>query len=215
MLQQPGNLTLPGLEIGWWNVRDRKIERVRIEPVAFQVADNPLAKAPAAAERRTTPNLREAVLFVLDHWLAVLLGIAGLAMLVWALPRAARAAITDFKRRRAAYRQSEAFAYAGLRAAARSGDAGKTYAALLGWLSRFEPVAPSHTIGALRAVARDAQLDREIAGLERHLFAPAGDKAEWSARHVMQRVRRARRLPALERGREAAALPPTMNPSAP
>ncbi|MBX9827420.1 MAG: BatD family protein [Xanthobacteraceae bacterium] len=215
MLQRPGDLTLPGFEIGWWNVRDQRIERARIERVVLHVADNPLAKTLAASGRRTLPDLREMVLFLLDHWLALVLALAALAGLAWTLPRAARAMAAVMKRRRDAWRQSEAFAYAGLRAAARRGDAGNTYSALLGWLARFEPAAPAHTIGALKAVARDPQLDREIAGIERHLFAPAGDNAEWSAHRLMRQVKRIRRRCAPPRSSKTAALAPAVNPAQP
>ncbi|MBX9841234.1 MAG: BatD family protein, partial [Xanthobacteraceae bacterium] len=112
MPQRPGDLTLPELEIGWWNVRDRRIERVRIEPVVLHVADSPLAKAPVASERQALPGMRAVVLLLLDHGPAVLLALVALAALAWALPRAARAMAAGVKRRRDAWRQSEAFAYA-------------------------------------------------------------------------------------------------------
>ncbi len=37
MLETIGNFTLPPVEIGWWNVKDQKIEQARIEGVAPQL----------------------------------------------------------------------------------------------------------------------------------------------------------------------------------
>ena len=131
-------------------------------------------------------------MFLGDHWIALAVTLAVIAALAWIAPPIARDLQRRFARRRAAYRASEAFAFARLRAAARRGDATQTYFALLGWLARFTPIAPERTVAALLRTARDPALEREIASLEHKLFGPPDATHHWSARGLTPRIVAAR-----------------------
>src|SRR5262249_22007638 len=191
MLQRPGAYVLPAIDIAWWNLREQKIEQARADALTLQVAANPAL----AAERNqgtvsAASRWRAALAALAADWPIVALMITALATLAWLSPRAARAARGSIERRRSAYRRSELASFVQLRRTARRHDPAATYFALLAWLARFAPVAPDHTVGALRAAARDPGLDQEIALIERRLFAASeagtsGDR--WSARPLLRR----------------------------
>jgi len=191
MLQTAGTVSLPALEIAWWNVKDQKIERARAGPQSFTVASGPAA-GQGTSEYSGLPAPRKIVLFILEHWFAVLSAVAALVALSWAGPPVLRNLNRSLRHRRQVYRQSETFAFDELRRVARQGDARPTYRALLNWLSRFEPAAPSGTIKALTAWARDPALSREIAALEQHLFATPPARDKWSGDALIKTIESAR-----------------------
>lgn len=212
MLQAPGDLTLPGIELRWWNTREQKIETAHADPVVLQVIGSPSTAPPAAGPGEGGRALHRAVLFAIDHWPATLALLGALGLLAWRGPGLVRAVRAWAGRRAETYRVSEACAFADLKKAARRGGEREVYFALTRWLLRFDPVAPARTIGALEAAARDPQLDQEIARIERHLFSGGGGDADWSARALLKRLARARRK-LLHPPPDVAILPSTLNPS--
>jgi hypothetical protein len=213
MLERPGDFTLPALELAWWNVREQAVARSRVDPVALHVTGVPASVSSPAAPA-AQPLWRKLMLFGLDRWRAALLAMVALGALAWALPPAVRGISAALRRRRDAYRRSEAFSFSRLRAAARRGDARRTYAALLDWLPRFAPAAPTHTIGALRQAARDPMLDHEIALIERELFAPQPGPGARAPRRLVTRISAARRrlLRQQRHPEPPGALPDALNP---
>ena len=212
MLTRPGELTLPAVEIAWWNTARQAVEQARADAVTLTVAANPAT--PVAEPQAATRTWRDTLLRLTDRWPLLAAVAAALIALVWLLPSIIRAISRRAARRRAAYRASEACAYAALRSAARRGDAGETYSALLTWLMKFEPAAPERTIRAFRKAAGDAALDDEIAQIEDHLFARRGESA--SPRRLVKRVAVARRRLLREATyvQPAHALPRDVNPRA-
>lgn len=154
------------------------------------------------------------MLFVLEHWLAVLLTIVALAMLIWAAPPVLRYLDRYLRQQREAYRRSEAFAFRELRRVARRGDTRLTYRALLLWLSRFEPAAPSGTVRALTSFAKDPTLTHEIAALEHQLFAAVPPSNNWSGGPLISAIGSARAKAGLQRRQGGAthSLPDDINP---
>ena len=56
MLERSGELSLPAVEVAWWNVQENRIERARAEPVVLQVADNPALKTGVDSRRVSPPS---------------------------------------------------------------------------------------------------------------------------------------------------------------
>ncbi|KRR19299.1 hypothetical protein CQ14_35330 [Bradyrhizobium lablabi] len=194
MLQQPGSYVLPAIDIAWWNTDSGKVERIHLDEVPLMVAVNPAEPAAGGATGQGRRwSVSAFVDLVAEHWLVALLALIVLAAIAWFAPRVSRAVATDWRRRRAAYLQSEEFSFQQLRQAARGGDAKSMYFALLDWLGRFEPAAPDHTIHSLKAAARDAELDSELGLIEQELFAPRQSPDHWSPRRLLRRVKLARR----------------------
>jgi hypothetical protein len=160
MLETAGTVTLPALEVAWWNAKDQKIDHVRAETQSFTVTGGPLPSR-AASEQGGLSAPRRFMLFVLEHWLAVLFTIVALAVLIWAAPPVLYYLNRYLRQQREVYRRSEAFAFRELRRVARRGDPRLTYRALFLWLSRFEPAAPSGTVRALTRWAKDPTLTHE------------------------------------------------------
>jgi len=216
ILERPGDYTLPPMELAWWNAHDSKIERTRIDAIAMHVADNPALRAGAGPEERAPERRwRDYIDVVRDNWLLVAFIVAMLALVSWFAPSALRTVREYNARRQTAYLASEAWSFAQLRTATRGGDPAKVYFALLDWLRRFEPISPDHDLGALKKAAQDPELDREIASLETHLYAPTAERdASWAARKLLRSVTAARhRLQASESVRERPKmLPGHVNP---
>jgi hypothetical protein len=212
MLLRAGDLTLPAVEVRWWNAREQKVEQARIEPVALQISDNPSLTSSAVPTNNPVSYIRRAALLLIDHWRATLALLIATGALAWLGPRATRTAYAWIMERRNAYRASEACAFVDVRTAARRGDPTATYFALLRWLERFEPAAPSHTIGALKAVAHDAALDREIAMIEQRLYGAQRGDADWSGRPLMKQLAAVRHKLLRRESRREAALPAEINP---
>ncbi|MGN6460237.1 MAG: BatD family protein [Pseudolabrys sp.] len=212
MLEQAGDVTLPAVELRWWNARAQKIESAHADSVTLHVVENPALKGTASSPDETVPVIRRAILFLIDHWRVTLALIVALGALALLGPRMLRDGRSWIARRHDAYRLSEARAFADLRATARHGDAGATYSAMLHWLLRFEPAAPAHTIGALKAAARDHALDREIERIEHHLYARQKADAAWSAKGLLNQLRRARSKLQQQRSQRKTVLPAEINP---
>jgi hypothetical protein len=212
MLERPGDFNLPAVELAWWSVRGQRIERARIEPVVLQVADDPSLKADAGSAGTSPSRLRSVLAYLADHWLIALMILAALAVVAWITPGAVRALLAWNRKRREAYRASERCAFADLEAAARSGDAGKTYFALLAWLQRFARAGPAHTIASFKAAARDPELDREIAVIEQCLFARNQVGPAWNGRNFSRQVASARRRWLGSARADTPALPIDLNP---
>lgn len=213
MLEAAGTITFQALEIAWWNATDRSVEHARTDPQSLTVTGGPPASQ-GTSDRGRLSNPRRVVLFVLEHWLAVLSVVVALAALIWALPPILRNLNSRVRHQREAYRQSEAFAFSELRRFARRGDARLSYRALLLWLSRFAPTASSGTISSLTRWAKDPILTQEIAALEHQLFAAAPAPNTWSGGRLISAIGSARGRAGLRRREWTAAhsLPRDINP---
>ena len=214
MLERSGDYMLPAIDIDWWNAAENKIARAHLDAIPLQVGAN-LAEAGASpsGDRRSRWNLNDLFDLAADHWLLGLLAAVAFAALAWLMPRAARWIAASYRQRREAHLRSESFSFEEFKHAARSHDAKRVYFALLEWLQRFEPVAPSHTVQAFTTAARDPALDQEISAIEQRLFAPDGSATGWSPHQLLRRVGAARRRLRPHRVHAATSgLPQQLNP---
>jgi len=195
ILEKPGDFTLPAIEFAWWNVRDGKIEHARADAIVLHVAANKSLHEGGSIKGKEPNGDWWAYLdWIFDHRLLSAAMLLALIAASWIAPGAVRTLKHHFVLKRAAYRESEAWSFAQLRAAGRSRDPEKIYRALLDWLERFEPPKPLETTGALKQSAQDPELDEEIASLEAHLFGPhSGETFKWSPKRLMKRIKLARR----------------------
>lgn len=214
MLERPGDYTLPAVEVDWWNVTEQKIERAHADPVTLHVLDNPGMRSTMADGAGTDARWHSLVDLLVGRWPRIVVLLLALCGLAWMAPRALRFLRDMHRRRRQAYLDSEAWSFAQLRRAARGGEAGAFYVALLAWLRRFAPAAPGHTINALKKVANDPDLDREIGLLECRLYGNASQSASWSPGGLMRSITAARRsLMRTTTGHQQAIIPADINPS--
>lgn len=215
MLERPGNYALPAIDIGWFNVGSARSEIVHLDPVSLNVAANPAIDGAARIGPSRADWTWDAIVeAIAEHWPVALLGVVAIAGVAWFMPSAMRRAAAFHRRRRLAYLQSEAWAFRQLRAAARHRNASATYFRLLGWLQRFEPIAPAGSIEALTLAARDPVLEREIGALQHELFAPDRGNADWSRHTLIWHLSSARTALRRRSRRNAAigGLPQELNP---
>lgn len=214
MLERAGDYLLPAIDVRWWNVGESRVEQVHLAGVPLNVSANPAIDGTTG---RSGARLNWAALIdvIADHWIITALALMILVAIVWVMPAAARRMIAFLRRRRAAYRGSEAWSFRQFRAATRQRKAEAIYFGLLGWLRRFEPLAPEGTIDALTSAVNDPVLKRQIGALQRELFASAGETTPgWSPRTLMRHVNSARRSLRRRslRPETTTVLPPRLNP---
>jgi len=216
MLQKPGDYLLPAIELRWWNVRAERIETARVGAIELRVLDNPAATPIAAGKPKSTWNWHEPADFIGEHWALLLLGLGALLASPWLTARFLRAIVPRWRQRRDAFLASEPWAFTRLLAAARRPRAGDVYSALLNWLGRFYPIAPDHTIKALKAAAQDAVVEQQLDALERDLFAPQAGAGHWSVVKLLCALGKTRlRLLRQASHRQAVGpLPDRLNPIA-
>jgi BatD DUF11 like domain len=214
MLERPGDYSLPAIEIDWWDTVSGKIERILLDAVPFSVAAIPGVanemSMGGSGRGWTWTGIRD---LLADNWLVILCAAAVAAGLGLIAPRVIRRVTAEHRRRRDAYRRSEAFAFNRLRRAIGRHDAGQTYSALLDWLPRLN-AAPENTAAAFRAVSGDPALDEQITALESTLFGDRRNATPWSPAEMLHHLVAARRnLRPRERRAHGSGLPQYINPA--
>ena len=172
--QTPGSITLPKLELPWWNVKAQAWEVASLPERTFTVAPS-AESAAAAAPAESAPAVAQAAAPHGNFWpitSAVLaLGWLATALAWWRSAAANRgqspgiraAARTDAKRP-----QSERKLLADVLAACAAADADAARRALLAWAeARF--TVPPRSLGALASEVREPAA-REILALEAHIY---------------------------------------------
>lgn len=181
---QAGTLTVPALELEWWNTGTDRKETLRLPAHTLEVAARPAmpspdggqAIAPDVAAGGAEQPSRTA------WWLGLGLGSAWLATLVlwwWDRRRVASAAsgkpdrAGDASRRRVEAR---------LRAACRNGDPRAARDAMLDWGRVCWPDRPPRSLGSLGETTNDA-VAAELAALQHALYAPGAGAWQGDALH--------------------------------
>ncbi len=213
MLQKAGDFVLPAIDVAWWRFEGDAIQHARVDPLPLRVADNPALRPAPPVEMTRSWNWRGWLDWLFEHWRTALLAAAVAAALAWIARPISEWVLLWYRRWRRAYQASEARAFRMLRRAIRKDEATGIYEALLDWISHVDGLAPPHSIRGLRAVVHDPGLDREIALIERSLFAN-DTSGEWSPRTLMRRLAAARRHLRLRpaESMRGGDLPVTLNP---
>lgn len=192
--EQAGELTIPGIELAWWNVATDSREiatlpsrTISVEPAAAppMSPSPPTGTAPTAATDLPPAPEPVAVDSVIrggggaGYWKWLALGSLGLwALLALALWRRSRTGAGDGRTSVADPRAGEKAAAAALKASCLAGDALAARHHLVQW-------ARSHysrdvTLDELGTLTGDTTLAREVERLNRHLYAPGAGTGSWS-----------------------------------
>jgi hypothetical protein len=177
--QTPGEVTLAGVRLPWWNVATQRWEvaelppRVlRVAPSADAAAASPAAVEPAAAVT-TTASPREPTYW---PWVAAALGVAWLvtAALWWRARGRGPQPTPPGAAPKADPKPTVRRIMRDLGSACAVGDAAAARTALLHYAEARFPETPPRSLGALAALLPDA-LAREVLALEAHIYgATAG-----------------------------------------
>ena len=211
---EAGELTLPAIEIPWWNTQTDRLEFARVPastlisaavpgqappaptPAPAPVADVPVAAATPSPVRLDTGDnafWRSVALLAGAGWLMTL-------MLWWRRPSAATApAITSSDEAPLA-----ALARA-VDASFASGDARAVAAALLRWGAGRWPQSPPRSLGAL-ATRCEGELAQALWALDGALYRPAAQGTDLVSLQRLWQAARAARTPATRA--TGAVLPP-------
>jgi hypothetical protein len=203
VFEEPGDYTLPAVEIEWVDPSTGKAEVARAPEIRVSVAPNPGFRPEIAPESPATASAPAPAKPPIDwkRWLgwavpvlAASLALAWLTRRYWPRYRTWRAA------RRVARAESEPAYFARVERACAGNDAPGAYRALGAWARH----AGAASVGAWCAEHGSPDLRREIEALERALFAGSAPAGGWSGR-ALARACASTRKTWLDRSREAEA----------
>lgn len=202
---QPGNYTLPAINISWWNVNNNRAETATLPPTTIMVAPaapaNTMTQAPksgpvtspdSSALATNTPSALSASLTAQSEpgadnlwpwYLAVsLLSLAWLITLyLWWRKPAARISKTAPPKTELAGKLLTKLKHACL-----ANNPHQARQALLAWAAAHWPQQPANNLGAISARITDDNLKRELERLNAVLYAPQSDS--WSGAALWQAV---------------------------
>jgi hypothetical protein len=196
---QPGEYTLPAIEVPWWNMKENKLSVAVIPSRTISISGAPVIKKSIPAD--APPNsINDTELAAAEEKARLYLWIATFLALAWA-----STLLMQFERNRARKRhqqqvnkpklQSIQSAEKDLKTACKSGRAKDCETALLSWASCLFEDAELTSLGTLTSYV-DEPLKAEIAKLEAYLYGQ--ESSRWSpddlwqashqfaARHVKQ-----------------------------
>jgi len=184
--QAAGERTLPGVELPWFDVTERRWKAASVPAQPLEILPSPEAPGPAAsaAPQPASPaadggpgtavwQAVSAALFV--AWLATL----GLWWQSWRPQRSVITATAAEAPRRGANRRL----LRQLRSACEANDAKRAHALLLEWGALRLPGAEPSSLGAM-AQRLPSELAKQIEALERSLFGP--ERQDWHGRELAQ-----------------------------
>jgi hypothetical protein len=174
--QSPGEITLGGVRLPWWNVTEQRWETAELPARTLRVtpSDEAAAPEPAAAP---APAAEPTLVDERSYW-PIVSGVLALAWLataaLWWRSRGARAraaeaaATTDGSAQRPSLRKI----LRDLESASAVGDPAAAQRALLAFAEARFPNEPPRSLGALAALLPEAAA-REVLALEAHIYGAA------------------------------------------
>jgi hypothetical protein len=185
--QTPGDVTLPKIELPWFNVGTQSWEVASLPERTLRVTpSSEMAPALPASEPTTSAVPAEAPAGKLWPGVSAVLGLGWLvtALLWWRSARspgaaAAGAARTAARARSAERKPNERKLLRSAQAACAAGDADAARRALLEWAEARFPAAPPRSLGAL-ASELSGSVAQETLDLEAHIYGAA--REQWDGR---------------------------------
>lgn len=217
VMESEGTYKLPAISIWWWNLRTSQLVEEVLPALELTVAPNPdLAAEHLGEPEEAEEQVAEAVPVVEpSKWGRREIGLLAFGLLIAAsLARRLWGAWRAGGEERAE-RESEAEAFELFQKAARGGNHGETYSALIRWLDVARPEGGTATARDFVVAVGDETLAQQYEALERTLFAvapPAGQQP-WSGSSFAENVGEARgRWLDREAGKHTGEPLPPMNP---
>jgi hypothetical protein len=179
LFEHPGEVELPGVVYTWWDVDDEVLRTAELPGLSLRV-EGEIGPPPAADEEvpaESPPRARYQV------WLGLTIALAlGLVL--------ARALVGRARRWLRSRAESEAASFRRVKRTLRTGDPGKSYAAILQWLDRLDSGTRPARLDLWLNEHGDAEAREAVADLGRSLAAA---RALESGRALIQGLARARR----------------------
>lgn len=202
LFQEPGVYTLPPIEISWWDAADGLLQQADLPAVELRVAPNPDLEAEIALPPEPTTKEAGGVSRGRRHlvpWISWGLAVVGLGWMGWRWWRARWPGLRDsLAARRRRREESEAAYFGRFRDACRSADPARAYRDLVSWLDRTAADLGAAKLAVFVERSQDSQLAREVAQVERDLFAAGSTSSKsgpqpWQGGDLYKRVALARR----------------------
>jgi hypothetical protein len=194
VFESGGDFTLPGIELGWWDMTSQSVVTAMVPEVSFPVAGPEVVPDPADdAPAR--------------DWRAALVETAGWLAALFVAWRVLRRLSARAKRLAAEKRESERYAFLQFERACRSGDARRAHHAMLAWLARLEPGLDARNFARDRG---DESLVRELDSFSAAVYRDAEESVKLDA--LLAGLRDARQNYLEDRSVDAWNALPPLNP---
>jgi hypothetical protein len=195
VVQQPGDLDLPGIEVRWWDLDTKQLETAQVPALHVHAIAAPLPPPPfSVPAEQQAPAPEESI-----DWRKLLLYgaalVALIVILLWLRPyvvRLLRSWLLWLRRRRAAYLQSERHAFRQLQVALGAGQPEAIPSALYHWLDRL-PADSTASAARATSAANEDPFSRACSGLLDAYYGQSGLHESRSAQAVNDQLRRKRR----------------------
>jgi hypothetical protein len=194
VLQQAGELTIPGIELPWWDPVAERLHTETIPALTLEVAVNPDLLP------RFDPVEQLAGLAA-DHPWALATGLLCIAAIVWAGSRWLPVGIRRLRRWRIARRHSEPARFKRLLRACRGNDPAAAYNAYVHWVSGDD--SPALVTTGANGLADE---------LQRLQTALIGREPDWRADDLVRALQRSRHAALRSRRAHASRALPALNP---
>ncbi len=184
--EQPGTVTLPALNIYWWNLAKKELKKEELPSVTLEVAPNPLLEKEAGSGLETYDSSR------FPGWLTgfVVLFII-ISSVLWKYWPTVNRYLAYWRASRA---ESEAAYFKRFGKICRSGDAVATMREMTRWLDRSGLGGETGRLDQFVSQADESELSHEVRRLESLLFGKtgAGEIRDWSGKELYRAVKKAR-----------------------
>lgn len=181
VLQQAGEVTIPGIELQWWDPVAEQLNTETVPALDLEVATGP-------GRHSGRDPIKTTLEFAASHPWMLIAAAAGVAAMIWAALRWLPPVIRRLRRWRTARRRSERARFRRLLHACRTNDPAGIYNTWLGWVTGEGSPGPA----ALRVEGLDAELERLQTALVRGDSGWRADAFLRAAKHARRAARRAR-----------------------
>lgn len=209
LFTQPGDYTLPEVEIRWWDLSAQKLTSSKIAATTIHVSESGLFISELPPEADTSApvqpprhNWRQ----YLPLLVVICIALAIAFPLAWAVRRWGPRVVSSYRAFKEWRRSSGAYYWRRFHHACNQNDARQSYALLLAWLRRAHP---GITLDTFQRGISDPELDRQIASLSETQFRST-TRGPWQGQPLYAVMAKHRHVANAFR-RTASHLPP-LNP---
>jgi hypothetical protein len=217
-MQEEGDYVLPAIEVVWWDLKQRRIQRSTVPAIAFHVVPNPAYSVEfALSEEPDSVVEKDVSAGNVPEWRPWIFTIGALvlvAMLFGLKHRYGSRVVAWYQKVHRQKLQSESYHFSSFRKACRKHEPQEAMQRLLKWLDRVSPPGQTATLSSLLKETSDSELSRIVAELEKRLYGPSKGLGAWNGDALYRAVRRHRKLFVASSGsqRQQTMLEP-LNPS--
>jgi len=197
VMQEEGDYELPAIEVVWWDLKQRRIQRSTAAAIAFHVAPNPAYAVEFALLEEPDSVVEEDLLAGNVHqwrpWMFTIGALVLVAMLFGLKRRYGSRVVAWYQEVHRQKLQSESYHFSSFRKACQNNEPREAMRCLLTWLEQISSPGRTATVSWLVRETSDGDLSAAVLELEGRLYGPAPPEEAWNGDALYQSVNRQRK----------------------